>query len=235
MGKRIWKRVFALSFCLMLLCSSFSTLAADEKIEHSTREYSVIIQNTDKVFVGNETPVEWKVGDKYFLTYTVESVEENSVVQSGVMCTDTPNDAYPHSAKGYNGGMKFASENLLCEEGYTYFIRFEVKEDGMDYIAAKAKGDKSEYLNQFTTTWPTSDVTKKTWAEMTGTTKVTNFGVWFAEGGKVNARLTHVRCYDEAGKDLRVYGNSTYGVVVIDEAEMTPRKDVNHYYNYEKL
>ena len=63
MGKRIWKRALALTFCLMLLCSSFSALAADVKIEHSAKDYTVIIQDADKVFIGNKNPVDWKVGD----------------------------------------------------------------------------------------------------------------------------------------------------------------------------
>ena len=117
MGKRIWKRALALTFCLMLLCSSFSALAADVKIEHSAKDYTVIIQDADKVFIGNKKPVDWKVGDKYFLTYTVDSVAENSVIQSGLVCTDTPDTHYPHDSGSGFGGMQYTQENALCEKG----------------------------------------------------------------------------------------------------------------------
>ena len=75
MKRRVLKRIWVFMFCFVLFYSSVS-VNAQEDIKHSSDNYQVVIQNASKVFIGNDTPVEWKVGDKYFLTYTVDAVEQ---------------------------------------------------------------------------------------------------------------------------------------------------------------
>ena len=232
MGNRIWKRTIAFIFCMLLVCGSLSALAEEEKISHSTKNYEVVIQNASKVFLGNAKKVDWKVGDKYFLTYTVDSVSGN-LVQSGLACTDDPTVDYPHSPESKHGGMKYATSNLLCEKGYTYFLRFEVTKDGMTYIAAKAKGGESEYLSDFINEWPNQYVPGHegyTWQKLTAK-NITNFGAWFAEGGEISAKLSHVRCYDEKGNDLGIYGNKRLGVFVQD-GSYDPMPGIEHSYKF---
>lgn len=216
MEKKLWRYISILLTCVVLICSS-TFVYAKEDITRGEVDYEVIIQDASCVFIGNATPVDWKVGDKYFLAYTVEEVMQSDVVQSGMLTTNSREEKYPYT----DGGLQYTQDNLLCEEGYTYFLRFEVTEDGMKYVAAKsnAKTGKSEYIRF---PFQTGDLTKKT----------SYFGAWFAEKGSVTAKLSHVRCYDQDGNDLGVYGNKSLGVISVDEAYMTPMEGVNHTYEF---
>ena len=216
MGKKNWKRVVALAFCFILLSGSGSAQAA-EKITRSTEKYEVVLQDASRVFIGNKKPVDWNVGDKYFLTYTVSEVESNGTIQSGLVVTSDREQWYPHT----KGGMQYDQKSLLCQEGYTYFLRFEVTEDGMRYVAARAKveGEEDEYIRF---PYVVDDLT----------TKGLWFGAWFGEGGTVTARLTHVRCYDENGNDLGVYGNKSQGVFAFRESEVQPLEGIDHSYSF---
>lgn len=53
-----------------------------------------------------------------------------------------------------------------------------------------------------------------------------------SETGKVSAKLTYVRCYDEKGNNLGVHGNKNQGVSVINTTIMTPNKSVQHSYSF---
>ena len=48
----------------------------------------------------------------------------------------------------------------------------------------------------------------------------------------MTGKLTHVRCYDEYGNDLGVYGNDTQGVIVVKEGEMKANSAVDHTYSF---
>ena len=216
MGKRIWKHALMILSCMVLFCNSISAYA-EEDITRGEVDYEVVIQDASRVFISNDKPVGWEVGDKYFLAYTVEEVTQNDVVQSGMATTNSREEHYPYTS----GGLQYAQENLLCEEGYTYFLRFEVTEEGMKYVAAKSNAitGESDYIRL---PYQTGDLKKQT----------PYFGVWFAELGKVTAKLSHVRCYDQDGNDLGVYGNKAQGVLSIDESRMTPREEINHTYAF---
>lgn len=211
MKKRILKQVLALTFCFVLLMSSF-TVQAEEKIIPSTVDYEVNLRDASLVFIGNERAVDWKVGDKYFLTYTVTSLTNDTTIQSGMIVTSEREGTHPY----LKGGMLFDQSSLICEAGYTYFFRFEVTEDGLEYVAAKAKGEESAYVEfPFTT------------GELK--TKGPYFGIWIGEGGSVTAELTHVRCYDENGVDLGIYAPASSEISIED---MTPAEGVNHTYAF---
>lgn len=213
--KRNWKRILAAICCLPFLCSG-EIAKASEEITPSTKEYDVRIENATRVFLGNEQEVEWKEGKKYFLTYTVDYVDHNKTTQSGVIATTNREDAYPYSY----GGMRYRNtESVMCEEGWTYFIRFEVLDKDFKVIASKAKGNQSEYIDL-------SDA----YNDMA--VKAKYFGVWFAESGDVTAQLSHVRCYDEKGTDLGIYGKKENGILVLEPSKLMANTAVEHSYSF---
>lgn len=211
MKQRLWKRFATFFFCILLLCSNISA-HAEEDIVRSNVDYNVTLRDASLVFIGNNKGVDWKVGDKYFLTYTVEDVTKNDNFQSGMIATMDRTLSHPY----LEGSMQYSQDPLLCEEGYTYFFRFEVTEKGWKYVAAKAKGDESEYL-QFPHTEGKVDKTTPF------------FGVWLGEGEGLTVDLTHVRCYDAKGNDLGIYAPLASSISI---SEMRPMEDVNHTYNF---
>lgn len=201
---------------LTLLFGLLPTVAlAKEDIKLSDVEYEVNINDAKRVFIGNDRAVKYEVGKKYFLMYTVSEIESNETTQSGMIVTMDKEEIFPYT----KGGMKYDKKSLLLDEGYTYFFRFEITETGLECIAAKAKGEESEYI-------------KLPHIARDITTPGQYFGAWMAEGGEVSGKLTHVRCYDEAGNDLGVYGNDTQGVIVLKEGEMKANSAVDHTYSF---
>lgn len=212
--KKTTKRVLAVMFCALLLFGSISAQAKEE-VKPSTAEYEVHISSANHVFIGNKKPVDWKVGNKYFLVYTVEEVTQDTSKQGGAVITTDPTVTYPHTKGGMNHANK---EGLMLKEGYTYFLRFEVLENGVHTLVARAKGSENEYLRL---TVPAGDLT----------TKGPYFGAWISEG-LMTAKLTKVRCYDDKGNDLGVYGNENQRVTVIDTSVMTPNTSIKHSYSF---
>ena len=80
MKKKNRKHILILLSCIALLCNSIFVYAKED-ITRGDVDYEVIIQDATKVFIGNEKPIDWKVGDKYFLAYTVEDVTQNNLAQ----------------------------------------------------------------------------------------------------------------------------------------------------------
>ena len=214
--KKRTKFTACLMLSLALLFGSMSAVAsAKEDIKLSDVEYEVNINDAKRVFIGNDKAVKYEVGKKYFLMYTVSEIESNETTQSGMIVTTDKEEIFPYT----KGGMKYDKKPLLLEEGYTYFFRFEITETGLECIAAKAKGSESEYI-------------KLPHIARDITTQGQYFGAWMAEGGAVTGKLTHVRCYDEYGNDLGVYGNDTQGVIVVKEGEMKANSAVDHTYSF---
>lgn len=209
--KKSRKRWMTIFFCLLFLGSSIP-VCAEEDIIRSNVDYDVTLRDASLVFIGNNKEVDWKVGGKYFLTYTVENVTKSENFQSGMIATMDRTLGHPY----LEGSMQYSQDPLLCEEGYTYFFRFEVTENGWKYMAAKAQGDESEYL---TFPYTEGNVDRET----------PYFGVWLGEGEGLTVDLTHVRCYDDKGNDLGIYAplGSTIRI-----SEMRSREDVNHTYNF---
>lgn len=214
MNRNIVKRISALLVTGLLLFSVLPVSAA-EQIKPSQKEYNIEISDAGRVFFGNEKKIDFKIGKKYFLTYTVDKVQKDETKQSGVVVTTEPNQNFPY----LNGNLQYDTKSLLMDEGYTYFVRFEMTEDGMRYIVAKAKNETNSYV-QFPNNFAGAE-------PQTGF-----FGVWTGEGGNLTASLSHVRCYDENGNDLGVYGSTSRGVMVIGDGVLDPNEKLEHSYEF---
>ncbi len=202
----------ALFSAMLILLSSFP-VHAEEEVKHSTVDYEISFREASGIFIGNEVSVDWKVGDKYFLHYTVTEVGADQTNQWGMLTTKNPTDSYPYET----GAMRYSDENSICEKGWTYLFRFEVTENGFDVIVGKANQDGSSYI-QFP--YVTGDATVKT----------PYFGVWITgtNGESLTAEFRNIRCYDENGKDL---GVSSPKASEIKISEMNTL-DVNHSYSF---
>lgn len=206
---------FVLAIVLMLGVMPVTVLA-EEDIKPSTVEYEVNLNDAKCVFIGNEKAIDYEIGRKYFLMYTVSEIEKNTTTQSGMIITTDHQEVYPYT----KGGMQYDKQSLLLDEGYSYFFRFEITEEGLECIAGKAlKGGGSEYIKL-----PHVARDIKTPGQF--------FGAWMAESGSVTGKLTHVRCYDEKGNDLGVYGNDSQGVIVLKKGEMQENESVDHSYSF---
>lgn len=205
-------RIMAIFSVMLILLSSFP-VQAEEEVQHSTVDYELSFREAGGIFIGNEIPVDWKVGDKYFLHYTVTEVSEDHTNQWGMLTTKNPTDSYPYET----GAMRYTDEVSVCEKGWTYLFRFEVTEDGFDVLAGKANQDGSSYI-QFP--YVTGDAAAKT----------PYFGVWITgtNGESMTAELRNIRCYDASGKDL---GVSSPKASEIRISEMNTL-DVNHSYSF---
>ena len=186
---------------------------AEENIQHSTVDYEAAFFDATQIYIGNEKAVDWKVGDKYFLHYTVTKVTSDRTNQGGLLVTKNPSLDFPYE----EGGMHYGNDVSLCEEGWTYLFRFEVTKTGLKYIAGKAKGEDSSYIQ-----FPYTAGEIKTEAPY--------FGVWITgtDGGSLTAEFSNIRCYDEAGNDL--------GINVPKAATIFPsamdRLDMKHSYSF---
>ena len=206
--------------CAILLCSSITVHAADEQVKISDKEYLVSLKEANAIYISNEKAVSTEVGTKMFLTYTVEKLEKDTSIQSGIIGTADNTADYPYLQ---NGRMEYEPKSLLMEEGYTYVYRFEKTEKGFVYECAKLKGDEAKNIT-FT------QVAKKGDAST-----FRHYGIWIdgkADSG-VTAMLNHVRCYDEKGNDLGIHFNRATGTIQNEaNALLDVHKKVNTYYSF---
>lgn len=206
------QQLLAVVFCCVFFFSSIP-VRAEENIQHSTVDYDAAFLDATQIYIGNEKAVDWKVGDKYFLHYTVTKVTSDRTNQSGLLVTKNPSHNFPYE----EGGMHYVNNVSICEEGWTYLFRFEVTKTGLKYIAGKAKGTDSSYIQ-----FPYTAGEIKTEAPY--------FGVWITgtDGGSLTAEFSNIRCYDEAGNDL--------GVNAPKASKISPsamnRLDMKHSYSF---
>lgn len=203
-----------LAILLSVIILTIAVMPASVKaVKTSSTEYTVTMENAVDIYVGNKVPVNAKKGKEVYLVYTVDSVDKKATTsyQHGVVGSDDGTAQYPYE----NGGIfQFNMTPCLMDVGYTYFYKFSVNDDGFDCVVVKAKGKEKSYVN-FTSTY----------GEATDDYKF--FGIWLG-CGNATAKLTHVMCYDESGKDLGVYGST---VKVREDAPMQYDKQVQHAYN----
>lgn len=218
--RKILKSLFCMAMICVLLGSSFSVKAA-EKITPSTKNYGVEFYDAVNVYLSNKTPVDIKLGTKFFLTYTVTEMVSDLSTQSGVMITQNNDEWFPDS----KGHMQYRQESALLEQGVTYFFRFEMTEEGMVCTASWAEGDESDYIGFPLISGNIQEGCKY-------------FGVWFGgdKNTKMNGRLTRVRCYDENGTDLGISTGKSTSVATVYDPEvreaMVPNKKVRHSYSF---
>lgn len=210
--KKVLKRAMGILCCLMIFLGQAVNAQAEEKIIPSRKNYEATFRDASNVFICNEKKVDWKVGDKYFLTYTVKEMTANNNKQSGMIVTTDRSAYFPY----LSGSMIYQQTPVLCEEGYTYFFRFEATEDGWKYTAAKAKGEESEYIQL-----------PAVYGELKNMGPY--FGIWLGEGKGLTAELTRIRCYDANGTDLGVYAPQASAIRI---SEMNPVEGVEHTYAF---
>lgn len=230
---KIGKILMSTILIAALVLTSFTmdeTLAAEKTVAGKTN-YTVVTDEMYGMLVTKE-PVDLTVGSKYFLTYTVESVEKNTLLGLGLLVTKdyTAAGVYGDNGEGFMKYTDFNQElNTLLEPGYTYFVSYEVKEDGFHYRIARAKGDESEYVN-------IGDVGEGVIGKEITDGKY--FGLMFNgaeeyQGEKrcLSATLTRVRCYDAKGNDIALTTKGTGAATVYQPSKFT-EKTVPHYYEF---
>lgn len=216
------KRIQALLMAFVLIACTVGAIQqgtiSAEAVTVSNQEYEVFYTGRHSSFLCNKVTVGNEVGTEYFLTYTVESVT-SSGSQNGFLGTSDPESQFPYT-KGsgllYYQQRKSDKETPeLLMEGYTYFVKFTVTESGYRYVAARAKGNSSEY---FVIEGKAAD----------GKSNGKNygyFGLWFGDG-VTEAHLTNVRFYDVNGKDLGVWSpRSLANVVKCNEVKADTQVD----------
>lgn len=224
--KKIKALCMALVLLLSVVCAAGAGIVSADAVTISNQEYEVYFAGRHSAFLCNKKSVGNEVGTEYFLTYTVESVT-SSGSQNGFLGTSAPESQFPYTEGNgllYYQQRKSDSETPeLLMEGYTYFIKYKVTDSGYQYIAARAKGNSSEYIV----------IEKKA---TTGEPKSTNygyFGLWFGDGA-TDAHLTDVRFYDAAGNDLGVWSpRSLANVVKCDEVKKDT--EIDHWYRVEAI
>lgn len=184
------KRVFAMLSAVMLLVLFPLSVQA---VTPSSEEYTVSMQETYDVFIGNETPVTLGKGKEVYFVYTVESVDAKTTTsyQHGIVASDNIKERYMYE----NGGiLKYSNTSGLLEVGSTYFLKFTATDAGIECIAVRDDGKTREVVD-----FP------EVYGDATDT--YSHVGIWFG-CGNVTAELSHVLCYDENGKDLGVYSTT---------------------------
>ncbi len=224
MKGKIAKRIIAALAGCMLLAGSLLPAAAAEPFEEiggpkpSKTDYEIELLDAGNAFIGNETPVEMTQGKRYYLVYTVAEVEKNELWQNGLAVTANNEIEYVFD----QGTMHydFAKDKLL-EPGSTYFIRYEMTEEGLSYVAAKA--DSTGAASYIEMTLPYGDKYQGN----------KYFGLWLgANGGRCSAKLSQVLCYDESGKDLGVKVHTPMGGSSVMNYDNLTERDVQHSYEF---
>ncbi len=212
------KRVMAI--LSLLLCTVFfvgaiqTPMTADaEEVKISNVDYNVSYEGAKDRFLCNKRSVGSEVGTEVYLTYTVDKVEKCETTQQGVVATGQPDKTYPYTT----GTMEYVSKKqILLEEGYTYFYKFAVTENGFEYVIIKAKDEESSYVKMINTTGKKTD-------------PLEYFGLWLG-GGEVTAKLSSVRCYDRNGNDLGVRFSKTSKVSCTKDVSYSKNVNLNHTY-----
>lgn len=170
-------------------------MAKDTEVMH---RYDVKI--TDKVimYIGNKYV---PTSDTVYIEYTVKSGNQTKVEQAGFVLTDGPYLGFPY----LNGYMTFNQyprdlntmmPGPLLEEGASYVIRFERKDDRLQVTGQKTIDGKTTLLEMKT--------------EYGEYIKSQNYmGLWFSGMNEHpnNFELVDFKCYDSNKKNLGVWCN----------------------------
>jgi len=197
-----------LSGCIalvLLMISSMQTVEATEwDVKRGEVDYEVEFNGASDVFIGNKKSIGTKVGTEYYMTYTVVDIKATEFRQNGITGTSVPIGGYPYltTEDGRGGIYQYEWRNQLLKEGYSYFLKFTITEDGYEYRVACAKGEESQYLyfNQ-----KVGDVHNN----------LDHFGI-FSGDFELVGHLARVRCYDKNGNDLGVRVNSVNAKVSLE-------------------
>lgn len=215
----MYQKIIIFLMCLLMFPATVKATEQTE-VKMSDEAYEVYYSGARDTFICNKTSVGSEPGTEYYMTYTVESYDRGGS-QAGVIGTSEPTAAYPYDmGKGmmfYKQHTEEEKQNELLMEGYTYYIKFTALKSGFRYVAARTKGDSSEY------------VVFGTKAGQEGVDiKCGYFGIWVA-GGWTNATLTNVRFYDKEGNDLGVQSPLRH-VPVVKTGNAKKATNVDHWY-----
>lgn len=222
-NKVLRKLVCFIAACCMI-CGSVMPVGAVEPFEvigevaPSETDYSVTLNNLYNGFMSNKKKVDLSVGNRFYMTYTVDKVEKNALLQNGLIIAQDKNAEWPYE----QGTMQYDfSADMLFEEGYTYFYRVEVTEEGFDYLVAKVSEKDSCWLE-----FPLS------YGEVNQDCGY--FGIWMGGNAPdgITVSLSAVLCYDAKGNDLGVAVHSTGGGGRVYDPGTLKSIDSGHYYEF---
>ena len=200
----------------VLMCSTVLVTNAEETVTPSKKAYTVDLYNAGEFFLSNKKEVNVSKGQEVYMTYTVETIETNSIQQQGFIATTDREQLYPYDGCGV---MQFDYTSVMLKPGYTYFLKMEITEFGFEYAVAYSNGQDEDYV-----------VFNRSAGKLQDDTKYC--GAWFATG-TVTGKLTNVRCYDKKGNDLGVAASKGRGVTVYDATKMKAKSNIEHSYSFE--
>lgn len=222
MKKKILKKAATLVASMVLLVVSVMPTSAahpfeiKDSVKPSNTDYHIDLDHYYNGMISNKTPVKMEKGKYYYMVYTVENVKENKLWQNGIVATQDPEKFYTAGTMHYN-----FTTDLLFEQGCTYFYRFEMTEDGLSYIVAKA--DKKGALSYIELPIRENDVYKG----------CKYFGIWLGGDAKsFTGSLSQVLCYDSDGNDLGVVVNKATGSGTVMNYDLYNEKNVPHSYEF---
>lgn len=224
--KKLLALMSAVTMLFAIVPFSLLTASADSGVKISSKEYQVIYSGAGNNLLCNKISIGSEPGTEIFLTYTVDEYTSGARY-NGVCGTNHPEYADPivKSGRAYwfasRKGEEFKQPQMLME-GYTYLIKFTILEVGYRYSVARMKDDKAEYL--YFETYYYNNKSEE---------NLEYFGLYLHQGEntneRINAKLTHVRCYDRYGNDLGIWSPS--GSAITDYTGTIPKdKTIDHKY-----
>ena len=168
----------------------------DQEVDH---KYNITIENGLNVAISNAKETG---ANTVYMEYTVKSCDAK-IYQTGVLNHKNPKASYPHTQRGcllMESFQKEPGHGYLLQEGASYIIKFQRKEQFFLTLVQKTYNGKSEF-HEFT-----SSVGEYVYGNP-------YFGLWFGEGQgyTVNCELTDFKCYDENKNNLGVQTNDVNG------------------------
>ena len=219
----IKKLVCLMAVCYMMVGSVLLVGAAEPfeiigDVTPSKVDYSVTLDNLYNGFLSNKKEVDLTIGNHFYMTYTVDKVEKNALQQNGLVIARDRNEDWPYE----KGMMHYDFKaDMLFEEGYTYFYRVEVTEEGFDYLIAKVSEKESCWM-EFPLTY--GEINQD----------CGYFGIWMGGNAPdgITASLSAVLCYDAKGNDLGVELHTTGGGGRVFDPGTLNAIDSGHYYEF---
>ena len=170
-------------------------MAKDTQVEHS---YDVKVTDKAIMFIGNKYI---PTSDTVYIEYTVKSGNQTKVEQAGYVLTDGPYLGFPYlngymSFNQYPRDLNTMTPGPLLEEGASYVIRFEKKDDRLEVTGQKTVDGKTTLLEMK--------------AEYGEYIKSQNYiGLWLSGMNEHpnSFELVNFKCYDSNKKNLGVWLN----------------------------
>ena len=149
-------------------------------------EYEVIISNSEVLSVLNAQEVAFKEGDKYYMSYTVETLSTTNTGTTFRSGIQTATAAGKREKSPYTTGVlqyydKTSISESMVEPGYSYTICVEVTANGNTYSMVKSDGTSVSSFK----------------GVVANTAEQKYFGLCVYPGN-ISGKLTNVKCYDAA-------------------------------------